>query len=91
LHKLIRLLFYYLLFQSAFSPVLAIEEGSQTTNKSDLKFTGFLEEWSKNHLPKGITLYAKNWLRWSEWRYFDPADGTHGTFYQILPTVRKYV
>jgi len=84
LHKLIRLLFYYLLFQSAFSPVLAIEEGSQTTNKSDLKFAGFLEEWSKNHLPKGITLYAKNWLRWSEWRYFDPAapggDPDYGFF-----------
>jgi hypothetical protein len=32
-----------------------------------------LEDLSRRHLPEGITLYAKDWFRLSQWHYFDPA------------------
>lgn len=44
----------------------------------------FVTDWSARHLPEGVSLYATDWFRWSEWRYFDPAapggDPDYGLF-----------
>lgn len=54
------------------------------TASQTLKFTGFLDDWSKSIMPEGVSLFANDSFRWEEWRFFDPAapggDPDYGFF-----------
>lgn len=63
-------------FFCSFSVHAENENKSHTnTGYSGWPIKSFLNAWSKENLPQGVRFYAKDWLRWSEWRYFEPAAG----------------
>lgn len=41
-------------------------QAAETSNR-------WLDDFSANKLPSGVTVFATDWLRWSDWNYFDPA------------------
>ena len=68
-----RFLFLALPIVALCMSVIPVAVNAQTSDQQNLTPSTILEDFSKNYLPEGMTLYATNWLRWSEWRYFDPA------------------
>lgn len=57
---------------------------TQSLAATPVSLTGNLDDWSREYLPEGVSVYATDWLRWSEWRYFDPpvpgGDPDYGYF-----------